>query len=129
MLDPEIGPYPPRLRRKLVVDPEMGPYPPRKRRQLDVGQLSRLLDPLAAATQQSAISHCGSGFHIVGGGIDPETLRFLSPRCNSCRELERILMRGWEMMLCGHGGPRRWPERQLSPRAGSRSLNQLAITR
>ena len=85
----------------------MGPYPARERRQLDVGPRGnslRALAPWAPANQQSAISNqlCGSGFHIVRGGIDQGD--------NDYRPRHEILS------SLGAVKPSRWPEGQLTPR-------------
>ena len=37
-------------------------------------------------------------------------------------------MRGWDLILPGCGGTRRWPEGQLSPRSASMSPSKSAIT-
>ena len=88
------------------------------------GQLSPLAGSMSAS--QSAISSQSlrCGFSHRAGRYRPPY-----PGCWNCRELEGILVRKRENILSGYGGPRRWPKRQLSPRAGSRSLNQLALTR
>ena len=42
--------------------------------------------------------------------------------------MESFLIRGWELSSPGVAGPRCCPEGQLSPRAGSMSPSQSAIT-
>ena len=42
--------------------------------------------------------------------------------------MEGFLTRGGKLSSPGAAGPRRWPKGQLSPRAGSRSPRQSAIT-
>ena len=43
--------------------------------------------------------------------------------------MEGFLIRGWELLFSpGAAGPRRWPEGQLSPRAGFMSPSRSAIT-
>ena len=77
---------------------------------------------------QSATSQLGWGFHTLRGGIDPGDLRF-RPRVVGVVEMWKVFRSGNENLSSpGAAGPRRCPERQLSPRAGSMSLNQSATS-
>ena len=42
--------------------------------------------------------------------------------------MEGFVTRGWEIIPPGAAGPRRWPEGQLSPRAGFMSPSQSATS-
>ena len=62
------------------------------------------------------------------GGIDPGDLCF-RPRVVGFVEIWRDFSSGDEKLSSpGATGPRRWPEGQLSPLAGSMSPSQSAIT-
>ena len=68
---------------------------------------------------QSAITQWGWGFHILRGGINPGDLRF-RPRVVVVAEIWKDFFPGdGKLSSPGVAGPRRWPEEQLSPRAGS----------
>ena len=96
------------------------------RRRCPEGQLP----PRAGSTSlsQSATTQRGWGFYTLRGGIHPRNLRFRP------RVVEVVRM--WKDSRCedgnlpspGAAGPRRWPEGQLSPRAGSMSLSELATS-
>ena len=58
------------------------------------------------------------GFHALRGGIDPGDLRF-HPRVGVVEIWQDFLPVDGILSLPGAAGPRRWPEGQLSPRAGS----------
>ena len=77
---------------------------------------------------QSVITQWGWGFHIARGEFDPGDLRF-RPRVVEGVEIWKGFYPG-EISLASPGaaGPRRWPEGQLAPRAGSMNLSQSAIT-
>ena len=67
-------------------------------------------------------------FHTLRGGIDPGDLCF-RPQVVGVVEVWRELSSGDKTLSSpGAAGPRRWPERQLSPRAGSMSPSQSVIT-
>ena len=71
-------------------------------------------------------SQLGWGFHTLRGGIDPGDLRF-RPRVVEVVEMWKDFQYEDETLSYpGVAGPRRCPERQLSPRAGSRSPSQSA---
>ena len=78
---------------------------------------------------QSATTQWGWGFHTLRGGIDTDDL--------SVRPRVVGVVKKWKDSSPGDGnlsspgavGPRRWPEGQISPRAGSMSPSQSAITR
>ena len=75
---------------------------------------------------QLATSQVGWGFHTLRGGIDPGDLRF-RPRVVGVVEMWKDFQYEDETLSYpGVAGPRRCPERQLSPRAGSRSPSQSA---
>ena len=77
---------------------------------------------------QIATSQLGWGFHTLRGGIDPGDLRFL-PRVVGGVDIWKVFNLGmWPYPPRGVAGPRRCPERQLSPRAGSMSLSQLTTS-
>ena len=62
------------------------------------------------------------------GGIDPGDLR-IRARVNEVVEIcKDLLPRDKNLSSAGAAGPRRWPEVQLSPRAGSKSPSQSVIT-
>ena len=64
----------------------------------------------------------------MGGGIDPGDLCFC-PRVVGVVEMRREFSSGDNTLSSlGAAGPRRCPERQLSPRAASTSLSQSATT-
>ena len=78
---------------------------------------------------RSAITQWGWGFHTLRGGIDPGDLRF-RPRVVGVVEVRKYSRSGdGNLSSPGAAGPRRWPEGQLSLRAGSMSPSQSAITR
>ena len=83
------------------------------------------MSPSRAATRQ-----CGWGFHTVQRGIDPGNPRF-RPQVVAVEEIWKYFESGDETLSSpGVAGPRRCPERQLSPRAGSMmSLSQAATTK
>ena len=88
----------------------------------------RQLSPRAGAMSfsQFANNQSGWGFHTSRGGIDPGHLHF-RPQVVGIAEIGRDLLRGDGILSPpGTAGSRRWPEGQLSPRAGSISLSQLA---
>ena len=77
---------------------------------------------------QLATSQLGWGFHTFRGGIDPGDNRF-RPRVVGVVEVWRDSSSGDGNLSClGAAGPLRWPEGQLSPRAGSMSASESAIT-
>ena len=108
----------------------MRPYPPRVRRDLDVGHRGnsrRALAPSAPANQQSV---SGVGFRHRAGWyrLDPGDL-CLRPRVVGVVDIWRDLSsRDKKLSTPGAAGPRRCPDGQLSPRAGSMSLSQLATS-
>ena len=63
----------------------------------------------------------GLGFAHPAGRYRPGRSAVSSPACWSCRDTEGF--RGWELNPSGCGGTSRWPEGQLSPRAGYMSLS------
>ena len=110
-------------------EPGMGTHLPRGRRELGVGPSGKLSPRNGSMSpSQSAITQWGWGFHIQRGGIDQGNLRF-------CTHVVRVVSicknfhSGDEILSSpGVAGPRRCPERQLSPRAESMSPSQSAIT-
>ena len=77
---------------------------------------------------QLATSQVGWGFHTLRGGIDPGDLRF-RPRVVGVVEMWKDFQYEDETLSYpGVAGPRRCPERQLSPRAGAMSLSQSATS-
>ena len=77
---------------------------------------------------QSAITQWGWGFHTLRGGSDPGDPCFC-PRVVGVVEIWKIFRPGdGNLPSPGSAGPRRWPEGQLSPHAGSMSPSQSAIT-
>ena len=77
---------------------------------------------------QSATGQLGWGFHTFRGDIDPEDLCF-RPRVVGVVDIWKDFKSGDETLSSpGAAGPRRCPEGQLSPRAGSMSPSQSAIT-
>ena len=75
---------------------------------------------------QLAISQWGWGSQTVRGGIDPGDISF-RPQFVGVVEVWKDLSSG--VSSPGAAGPRRWPEGQLSPRAGSMSPSQSATSR
>ena len=77
---------------------------------------------------QTTITQRGWDFHALRGSIDPGDLSLL-PRVVRVVEVWREISSGDKALsfLCA-AGPRRWPEGQLSPRAGSMSLIQSATS-
>ena len=70
----------------------------------------------------------GWGFYTARGGIDTGDLCF-HPRVVGVVEVRREFSSGEKTLSSlGAAGPRRWPEGQLSPCAGSMSLIQAAIS-
>ena len=73
---------------------------------------------------QSAITQRGWGFHTLRGGIEPGDVYF-SPRAVGVVEIWReFSSEDKTLSSLRPAGPRRWPEGQLWPRAGSMSLIQ-----
>ena len=69
------------------------------------------------------------GFHTVRDGIDPRGPRFVPRLLELVVEIWKDLLPGDKALSCpGAAGHRRWPERQLPPRAGSMSLSQSATS-
>ena len=70
----------------------------------------------------------GWGFYTARGGIDPGDLCF-RPRAVGVVDLWRYFTSG-DKTLSSPGAvePRRWPEGQLSPRAASMNLSQVATS-
>ena len=77
---------------------------------------------------QTTITRRGWDFHALRGSIDSGDLSLL-PRVVRVVEVWKEFSSGDEALsfLCA-AGPRRWPEGQLSPRAGSMSLIQSATS-
>ena len=46
----------------------------------------------------------GLGFPNPAGRYRPGGSAFMSPGCWSCKDMERLLTRGWELILPGYGG-------------------------
>ena len=68
------------------------------------------------------------GFHTLRGSIDQGDLR-IRPRVVGVVELWKYFYSGDQTLYTpGVAGPRRCPQRQLSPRAGSMSISQLATS-
>ena len=90
------------------------------------GQLSPRAGSMSPSL--SEISQWGWGFNTLRGGIDPGDLRF---RLRVVRVVD-IWKRFWSgdetLSSPGMTGPRRCPETQLSPRAGSVSPSQSATS-
>ena len=77
---------------------------------------------------QSATSQLGWGFHTLPGASDPGDPRF-RPRVVGVVDIWKYFKcRDESLSSPGEAGRRRWPDRQLSPRTGSRSLSQLATS-
>ena len=75
---------------------------------------------------QSAITQLGWGFYTARGGINPGDLLF-RPQVVVFVDIWRVFSsRDKTLSSPGAAGPRRWPEGQLSQRAGSMSLIQSA---
>ena len=92
--------------------------------------IERQLSPRAGSmsTTQSALSLWGWSLHTVRGGIDPGDLCF-RPRVVGVDEIRKdFRSRDKTLSSPGAAGPRRWPEGQLSPRAGSMSFIQSATS-
>ena len=70
----------------------------------------------------------GLGFQHHAGRYRPGGSAFSSPASWSCRDMDGFLTGDGELSSPGAAGPQRWPEGQLSPRAGSMSPSQSAIT-
>ena len=69
----------------------------------------------------------GLGFQHHAGRYRPGGSAFSSPASWSCRDMDGFLTGDGELSSPGAAGPQRWPEGQLSPRAGSMSPSQSAI--
>ena len=77
---------------------------------------------------QSAITQLGWGFYTARGGINPGDLLF-RPQVVVFVDIWRVFSsRDKTLSSPGAAGPRRWPEGQLSPCAGSMSLIQSATS-
>ena len=77
---------------------------------------------------QSATTQWGWGFHTLRGGIDTDDLS-VRPRVVGVVGIWKYFLSGDEALSApGVAGPRRCPEGQLSPRAGSMSLSQSATS-
>ena len=70
----------------------------------------------------------GVGLLHRAGRYRPGRSLFSSAGCWSCGDMEGFLIRDKMLSSPGAAGPRRCPERQLSPRAGSMSLIQSATS-
>ena len=91
----------------------MRPYPPRMWRDPDVVRSG---------------SQWGWGFNTLRGGIDPGDLRFRLWDVGVV-EIWKDFKSGDETQSCpGVAGPRHYPGKQLSPRAGSMSPSYLATS-
>ena len=77
---------------------------------------------------QSAISQRGWVFHTARGGIDLGDRPFHPRNVGVVEVLKDISSGDKNLSSPGAAGPRRWPEGQLSPRAGSMSLSQSATS-
>ena len=77
---------------------------------------------------QSAITQWGWGFHTLRGDIDQRDI-FFRPQVVGVVDIFGGFRAGdGNVSSPGAVEPRRWPEGQLSPRAGSISPSQSAIT-
>ena len=76
---------------------------------------------------QSGTTQLDWRFHTLRGYVDPGNLRFRQ-RIVGVVEIWNVFKSGDETLSPGAAGPRRCPERELSPRAGSMTLSQLATS-
>ena len=109
----------------------MGPKPPRERRNFDLGRRGNPHRPLAPC----APAHQQPGSSVVGVCTPCGAVSTRGVPVFVARVLE-LLVDIWDdsgsankaLASPGAAGPRRWPQGELSPRACSMSLSQLATS-
>ena len=99
---------------------------------ITVNELAELLAPIGCGplASRSPINYRVTlrwGFLNRVGRYRPVGSTSWSLVCWSCRHMEGYLIRRLDLILTVYGPTRRWPEGQLSPRAGSMSPSQSAI--